>query len=117
MDDNDEAALYRKALALTPGGAQTFSKMRGHVGTMRYPAFGLHAEGVHLWASNGQRYIDLAGANAAVPLGYNPIQLVDAMDKALGMCGTMSLPAKAEVEASELLVEAVPFAEQVKWVR
>lgn len=113
----DQEALFRKAAGLTPGGAQTFSRMRGHVGTVRYPAFGVRAEGVHLWASDGKRYIDLAGANAAVPLGYHPIQVVDAVTKAVGVCGTMSLPATDEVEASELLVDAIPFADMVKWVR
>ena len=72
MDQTDQEFLHRKALKLTPGGAQTFSRMRGHVGTMHYPAFSVRAEGVYLWASDGRRYIDLAGANAAVPLGYSP---------------------------------------------
>jgi glutamate-1-semialdehyde 2,1-aminomutase len=117
MSKTNQESFYRKALRLTPGGSQTFSRMRGTVGTMRYPAFGVHAKGAYLWASNGERYIDLAGANAAVPLGYNPTHIIEAVSAALGICGTMSLPARDEVEASELLVEAVPFADQVKWVR
>jgi glutamate-1-semialdehyde 2,1-aminomutase len=117
MDQTDQESLHRKALKLTPGGAQTFSRMRGHVGTMHYPAFSVRAEGVYLWASDGRRYIDLAGANAAVPLGYSPPVITHAVLEAAASAGTMSLPSVAEIEASELLVDAVPFADQVKWVR
>lgn len=117
MNPTEERDLRLKAKTLTPGGAQTFSRMWGNVGTEQYPVFGMKAEGVYLWASDGKRYVDLAGANAAVPLGYNQIDVVDAVTKAVGMCGTMSLPSVDEVEASELLTDAVPFADMVKWVR
>ena len=112
---------YTRTTTITPGGAQTYSRMHGKMGPTSYPIFATRAEGAYLWAtadgSTTRKYIDLAGANATAPLGFNRPEIVEAVRAELGSGGTMSLPTKVELYASEKMVEAVPYAEMVRWVR
>jgi glutamate-1-semialdehyde aminotransferase len=112
-----EKEWYKRALEITPGGAQTFSRMYGHVGPEGYPVFAAAASGAWITLTNGLQYIDLAGANASIPLGANHPAVVNAVSKYLGVSGTLSLPTHLEVETSEAMVDAVPYAEQVRWVK
>lgn len=113
-----ESQLYNRAIKVTPRGAQTFSRMRGGVGTLNFPVFASKSEGVHLYTPDGTKYLDLAGANAACPLGFNHAPVVSAVTEELQRGGgTLSLPTPLEVTVSEALVEAVPYADQVRWVR
>jgi len=109
--------LYKRAIEVTPKGTQTFSRMRGAVGTSEYPIFAESADGAYLQCRDGTRYIDLAGANASAPLGFNDEAVCEAVWEHVGTGGTLSLPTELEVETSEALVAAVPAAEQVRWVR
>ena len=112
-----ERELYRRALRVTPFAAQTFSRKYPTVGTDQFPAFASDARGAYLWTSDGTKYIDLAGATATAPLGFNHPAVQEAVIAEARRCGTLSLPTALEVEVSEAMVAAVPFAEQVRWVR
>ena len=109
--------LHLRALAVTPGGAQTFSRMHGKMGPTSYPAFAKRAKGAYIWTVDGKQYIDLAGANASAPLGFNHPKVVKAVKAQLGIGGTLSLATRLEVEASEAMVNAVPYGTLVRWVR
>lgn len=102
---------------VTPGYSQTRSRAWGNVGTKHYPKFGLHGIGPYLITQDGEKLIDLAGANAAVPLGYRDLHVETLVDMVRRDGGILSLPTMMEVEASEALVAAVPSAEQVRWVK
>ena len=107
---------YQRALAVTPGASQTFSRMHGKMGPTTFPAIATRAEGPYIWDIDGHRYIDLAGANASAPLGFNHQRIVQAVRDELGHGGTLSLPTKLEVEASEAMIDTVPFGDMVRWV-
>lgn len=108
---------HSRGMAITPGGSQTFSRMHGKMGPRTFPSTATHAEGAHIWDVDGNRYIDLAGANASAPLGFNHPRVVQAVRDELGRGGTLSLPTQIEVEASEAMIETVPFGDMVRWVR
>ena len=106
-----------RARAVTPGASQTSSRRHGKVGTGFYPAFATGGSGAYLQLDDGGTAIDLAGANATVPLGYNHAAVLTAVLKQVGQAGSLSLPTYLEVEASERLVDLLPFPAKVRWVR
>ena len=106
-----------RARAVTPGASQTSSRRHGKVGTGLYPAFATGGSGAYLQLDDGGTAIDLAGANATVPLGYNHAAVLAAVLKQVGQAGSLSLPTYLEVEASERLVDLLPFPAKVRWVR
>lgn len=110
--------LWERSMAVTAGGSQTWSKSRGVVGPWdRFPLFAASGSGSILTLLDGSEVIDLAGANATAALGYNRPEVITAVSKVLGVGGTLSLPTKLEVEASEAMIAAVPYGDVVRWVR
>lgn len=114
--DPNPNALER-ARVVTPGASQTASRRHGLMGPFGYPAFAKSATGTYITLDNGDTVIDLAGANATVPLGYNHPKVVDAVREQLGVGGSLSLPSYLEAEASERLLSLLPFPAMVRWVR
>jgi glutamate-1-semialdehyde aminotransferase len=108
---------YGRGITVTPGGSQTFSRMHGKMGPRTFPKIATRAEGAYIWDVDGNRYIDLAGANASAPLGFNHPRVVQAVRDELGRGGTLSLPTQIEVEASEAMINEVPVGDMVRWVR
>ena len=114
---NPKATRLNRARAVTPGASQTSSRRHGKVGTGFYPAFATGGSGAYLQVDDGGTVIDLAGANATVPLGYNHAAVLAAVLKQVGQAGSLSLPTYLEAEASERLVDLLPFPAKVRWVR
>jgi len=106
-----------RAKAVTPGASQTSSRQHGKVGTGFYPAFSTFGNGAYLHLDDGGSAIDLAGANGTVPLGYNNSAVSAAVIKQVSQGGSLSLPTSLEAEASERLVDLLPFPAKVRWVR
>jgi glutamate-1-semialdehyde 2,1-aminomutase len=114
-----------RALAVSPGGSQTRSKAPGRVGPRDcregFPLFATRGNGPYLYARHGDtgeedRYLDFAGANAAVPLGYGHEEVARAVERAAYDGHLLSLPSEQEVEVSELFCQTVG-AEQVRWLK
>ena len=76
-----------RALAVTPGGSQTASRQHGLVGPFSYPAFAISGSGTYITLDDGGTAIDLAGANATVPLGYNHPTVVKAIQQQINNGG------------------------------
>jgi glutamate-1-semialdehyde 2,1-aminomutase len=122
MDDvsvSSDLALLARARAVTPNASQTKSKAPGHVGPRDcragFPLFALGGTGPYLVTEDNQ-YLDFAGANAAIPLGYGYPPVVQAVQAAIGNGSLLSVPSRLEVEVSEQLCLTVG-AERVRWVR
>ena len=63
--------LYKKSLALIPGGSQMFNKRPLTYDSAPYPIFAERAEGPYLYDVDGNRYVDYLLAYGAIHLGYN----------------------------------------------
>lgn len=115
-----EGTLLERALRVTPLGSQTRSKAPGAVGpadlSAPFPHFARAGIGPWLTDADGRTYLDFAGANAAIPLGYRP-EICEAVAEAMEDGPLLSLPSVLEVEASERLCDLVPCAEMVRWVK
>jgi glutamate-1-semialdehyde aminotransferase len=109
--------LLRRAASVTPGASQTNSRRHGKVGTDNYPAFAVRGKGAMLTLQDGRTVIDLAGANGAVPLGYEHPEVSFAIQRYSNHGGTLSLPSPLEIEVSEQMCAVFDSDVRVRWVR
>lgn len=111
---NSVAQLARAELTI-PLGTQTFSKSRTQYPVGVSPLFAKKAKRAYIWDIDGNKYIDLVSALAAVTLGYGDNKVEKAVKKQLKMGVSLSLPTKLEAEVSELITQLVPAAEMVRF--
>jgi glutamate-1-semialdehyde 2,1-aminomutase len=105
----------QRAVNTIPLGSQTFSKSRTQYPVGISPLYAAKAKGAEIWDIDGNRYIDLVSALAAVTLGYGDKGIARAVKKQLTLGVSMSLPGILEAEVAELIVEMVPSAEMVRF--
>lgn len=111
-----------RAADIIPGGSSTGSKRPETLYGSRAFDSGLpthfeRAEGCRLWAPDGRRYLDCGMALGAVGIGYADVAVTRAVVTAAQAGTVTSLPHRLEVEVAEALVELVPCAEQVRFLR
>ena len=111
---NSENWLNR-AEKVIPLGSQTFSKSRTQYPVGISPLYAKFAKGAFLWDLDGNKFLDLVNALAAVTLGYVDKGMNQAIKKQLKEGITLSLPTKLEAEAAEKIVELIPAAEKVRF--
>lgn len=112
-------ALLEKARKLTPNGSQTLSKSyAAHPWASGYfPLFVERAEGAWLVDVDGRRFLDYPMALGPVLLGHNHPKVVEAVHAQLRKGPLFSLPSPIEIEAARRVVESVPSAEMVKFLK
>lgn len=98
-----------------PLGSQTFSKSRAALPLGAAPLFVERGEGGRVWDVDGNEYVDLVCGLACVNLGYRDPRVDAAITEQLANGITFSLPHRLEAEVAELLVEAIPCAERVRF--
>lgn len=108
---------FAKTLPLCALASQTRSKAPGRVGPMeQFPLAAHHGDGAYLVDVDGNRFLDFVGANAAIPLGHNQAEVMDAVGHVLGT-PLLSLPSPLEADVARKLLAVIPCAEQVRFVR
>jgi glutamate-1-semialdehyde 2,1-aminomutase len=109
-------ALYARALAVTPGGAQTLSKRRDRYGA-GVPPFLVRGAGVRVWDVDGRAYLDYIASLAAVTLGHARPEITEAMARQLREGGTFALPHPLEVAVGERFLAATGWPNgMIRWV-
>jgi glutamate-1-semialdehyde 2,1-aminomutase len=106
-----------KAEKVIPLASQTFSKSRKTFPPGLAPLFADRAKGCRIWDVDGNEYIDLMSALAAVNLGYSDPEINAAVAAQLERGTTISLSHPIETEVAQLLVELVPSAEMVRFAK
>ena len=106
--------LLRKANKLIPLGTQTFSKSFQQFPINFSPLFLKKGKGCHVWDVDGNKYIDLMAGLLPVLLGYQDKDVDLAIKKQLKNGISLSLATELEIQLSELLVDIIPCAEQVR---
>ena len=112
-----DRVLRERAERVTCGASQTNSRRHGKVGPVTYPSFAVSGSGAYLRFADDTLAIDLAGANGAVALGYQPHSVTGAIYTQFMNGWTLSLPSVLEVEVSERMVNMVNTPVCVRWVR
>lgn len=118
MSRYDKSLSWLKiAEDIIPLGSQTFSKSRTQYPMGVSPHFAKKAKGAHLWDIDGNQYVDLVNALAAITLGYCDKGLNRAVKKQLKKGVIFSLPGKLEFEVAEKITQLVPSAEMVRFAK
>ena len=111
-----------RAAQVIPGGSSTGSKRPDALYGSRAneavaPSHYERASGCRIWATDGREFIDCGMALGAVGLGYADAQVTRAVQEAAAAGPVTSLPHRLEVEVAEQLVNIIPSAEQVRFLR
>ncbi|HET7585947.1 MAG TPA: aminotransferase class III-fold pyridoxal phosphate-dependent enzyme [Gemmatimonadaceae bacterium] len=109
-----------RAAAAIPGGASTGSKrpeaLYGPAGGAG-PTHFVRASGCRLTTADGRDLVDCTMALGSVALGYADPEVVDAVARAVRDGNVAGLSHVREVELAERLIEIVPCAERVRFLK
>ena len=106
---------YARATGLIPGCTQTLAKGPGqYVGGVA-PKYLQRGKGSHVWDVDGNEFIDFSMAIGPLSLGYAYPAVDDAIRAQLEDGITFSMMHPLEVEVAELIREAVPNADMVRY--
>src|SRR5262245_20329552 len=114
MNRSKSAAAFERASAVIPGGVNSPARAFGAVGGS--PIFIARGEGPLLLDIDGSRYLDFIGSWGPMILGHCHPVVVEAVMAAVRNGSSYGAPCEAETELAELVVEAVPSVEMVRFV-
>ena len=110
-------ALLGRARRVVPGASQTLSKGPEMFVEGAYPVFLERGRGCRVWDVDGNEYVDYILGLAAITLGYDYPAVSEAVARQLEQGSIFSLPHPLEVEVAERLVEVIPCAEMVRFLK
>ena len=110
-------ALYDRATAVIPMGTQTHSKAPREALRGTEPCFLQRGAGCRVWDVDGNEYIDFRCALGPVTLGYSIPEVDDAVVRQLADGVLFSYAHPLEVEVAERLVDIIPCAESVRFLK
>src|SRR5215470_5918609 len=106
---------YARATGLIPGYSQTLAKGPGqHIAGVA-PKYLQRGKGSHVWDVDGNEYIDFSMAIGPLSLGYCYPAVDRAIREQLEDGITFSMMHPLEVEVAELIRDAVPNADMVRY--
>lgn len=104
-----------------PGGTSTGSKRpEAFIGTLApdgFPVAMLRARGARVWDEHEREYLDYVMGLGAVTLGYAHHEVVEAAQSAILDGVTGPLPPVDERRLADLLADAVPWMEQMRFLK
>ncbi len=107
-------ALFEKAQSLIPGGVN--SPVRAFRSVGGTPVFISKAQGAYIWDEDGNRYIDYVGSWGPMILGHAHPRVVHRIQDLAERGTSYGAPTALECELAELVTQAVPSMEMVRFV-
>ena len=117
MSFENSNALLEREKKVAPLAAQTFSKSYRYFIPGKSPMYIERAEGSRIYDVDGNVFIDFNGCLGPITLGFNYPKVNEAIIKQLNKGIIFSTQAPVECELAEKLVEVIPCAEMVKFVK
>jgi glutamate-1-semialdehyde 2,1-aminomutase len=114
MNTNRSNELFKKAQTLIPGGVNSPVRACKSVGCD--PLFIRRGAGSRIYDVDGNEFIDFVCSWGPMILGHNHPVVVEAIQKALADGTSFGAPTPLEVELAELVVNAMPSVERVRFV-
>ncbi len=114
MTDAASAALFDRALAVTPGGVN--SPVRAFRSVGGTPRFMRSGKGAVISDADGNSYVDLVGSWGPMILGHAHPAVLDAVAQAVGRGLSFGTPGEGEVLLAEEIVARVAPVQQVRLV-
>jgi glutamate-1-semialdehyde 2,1-aminomutase len=111
---SESERLFARAGALMPGGVS--SPVRAFRAVGGTPFFVERGEGAYLVDVDGNRYLDYVLSWGPLVLGHAHPRVVAALEAALARGTSYGAPSPLEVELAELVTEAMPSVELVRFV-
>ncbi|GAA4349284.1 glutamate-1-semialdehyde 2,1-aminomutase [Angustibacter luteus] len=108
------AALFERALRVTPGGVN--SPVRAFRAVGGTPRFTARAKGPYLYDADGREYVDLVCSWGPMILGHADPRVLDAVRSAAEHGFSFGTPSENEVLLAEEIVARVEPVEQVRLV-
>lgn len=109
------AELFERANTRIPGGVNSPVRAMGSVGR-EHPLFIRRGFGARVEDADGNHYTDWMLSWGALPLGHAHPAVVEAVERALRDGSSFGASTEREVELAELMCEAVPSLERVRFV-
>lgn len=107
-------ALFAEACKRIPGGVD--SPVRAFRGVGGTPLFIDRGQGSRIWDADGNEYIDYVLSWGPLILGHAHPRVVEAVRKAASRGMSFGAPTEAETDLAELIQEAYPSMELVRFV-
>jgi len=107
-------AAFARACNVIPGGVNSPARAFGAVGGK--PIFIARGEGQYLYDVDGNRYLDFIGSWGPMILGHAHPAVVEATIATLKNGTSFGAPTELESQLAEMIVEAVPSIEMVRFV-
>ena len=114
MDTTNSQRLFAAATATIPGGVNSPARAWGSVGGD--PLFFASGDGSKLTDVDGNQYIDYVCSWGPLILGHSHPEVVNAAQVATGAGASFGAPSEYEVTAAQLVVDAVPSIDMVRFV-
>jgi glutamate-1-semialdehyde 2,1-aminomutase len=105
---------FQRASRVIPGGVNSPARAFGAVGGQ--PLFIARGEGPYLIDLDGNPYLDYVGSWGPLILGHAHPRVVVAVEEALRRGASFGAPTELETQLAELVIDAVPSMEMVRFV-
>jgi len=109
--------LWRRAIELIPGGSQTNSKRATAYALGAFPIYAQSAQGARIQDVDGNWYIDYILGLGPITLGYCYPEIDAAIRAQLERGIIYGLLSPLELEVAESVIEMVPCAEMVRFLK
>ncbi len=106
--------LFEKAQRLFPGGVN--SPVRAFKGVGGTPRFFVRGDGSRVYDADGNGYIDYVASWGPLVLGHADPRVVTAIERAAQTGTSFGAPNPAEIELAELIRDAMPSLELLRFV-
>ncbi len=107
-------AAFERAQTLIPGGVNSPARAFGGVGGS--PLFISRADGPWLYDLDGHRYLDFIGSWGPMILGHRHPAVIAAVQEAIQRGSSFGAPCEQESELAQLVIDAVPSIDMVRFV-
>ena len=114
MNTTRSQAIFSAAQSLMPGGVS--SPVRAFRSVGGNPIVFDRVKGAYAWDVDGNRYIDYIGSWGPAICGHAHPEVIGALHEALDKGTSFGAPCELENQLAELVIEAVPSVEMVRFV-
>ena len=114
METTNSQRLYQAATSIIPGGVNSPARAWGSVGGD--PLFFASGKGSRIVDVDGNSYLDYVCSWGPLILGHSFPAVVEAAQNATAVGASFGAPTENEVDAAQLVIDAVPSIEMVRFV-
>lgn len=107
-------AAFNNAIQVMPGGVS--SPVRAYKSVGQTPITIASASGSHVTDIDGREYVDYVGSYGPMIVGHTEPSVVEAVSQAAAKGASFGMPSQGETTLAQMVVDAVPCIEKVRFV-